>query len=532
MAGGKETPRQKMIGMMYLVLTALLALQVNSAILLKFQFIDESLKDVNDKTITDNSGVVTNIKSKVSEGGNRDKDKVVLESANAVRQQTSELVNFIRSTRDMLVQKAGGMNEDGTGYANPSAEDLVAINMIGPASAKNGAAYDLEQRLNNYAKFMKQYNPNMPEVLARDGKTDPMASKDRSQRNKDFAQLNFEATPLVAALATLSQKEAEVLKYEADALQNLAQRVGADIIKFEKIFAMARAESKTVAAGTKYRAEMFIAASSDAITPTMTYNGKPLNVVDGKGIVEFTAAASNYDADGNSKQTWKGQVIIDKNGEKEVLPVEETYIVAKPVIQVQSASVQALYFQCANELNVQVPALGAVYDPSFSAAGGSAIKGAKKGQVTIIPNSTEVKLNVSSGGNAIGTETFKVRPIPRPSLATLVNGKPVDQKRGIPAQSIRAVEIQAIPEEGFKQFLPNEARYRVTKWRAFLVRGSQPVDQAEFSSPKGDLSRFAAKAGKGDRVTIEVMEVKRLNYQGNPVSANAAGDGIFTIPLN
>ena len=43
MAGGKETPRQKMIGMMYLVLTALLALQVNSAILLKFKFIDDSL---------------------------------------------------------------------------------------------------------------------------------------------------------------------------------------------------------------------------------------------------------------------------------------------------------------------------------------------------------------------------------------------------------------------------------------------------------------------------------------------------------
>ena len=50
MAGGKETPRQKMIGMMYLVLTALLALQVNSAILLKFKFIDDSLLGVNDKT--------------------------------------------------------------------------------------------------------------------------------------------------------------------------------------------------------------------------------------------------------------------------------------------------------------------------------------------------------------------------------------------------------------------------------------------------------------------------------------------------
>ncbi|RZJ89063.1 MAG: gliding motility protein GldM, partial [Hymenobacter sp.] len=50
MASANETPRQKMIGMMYLVLTALLALNVNSAILQKFKLIDDSLVDVNGKT--------------------------------------------------------------------------------------------------------------------------------------------------------------------------------------------------------------------------------------------------------------------------------------------------------------------------------------------------------------------------------------------------------------------------------------------------------------------------------------------------
>jgi hypothetical protein len=55
MAGGKETPRQKLIGMMYLVLTALLALQVSSAIILKFKFLDDSLMAVNSKTNADNA---------------------------------------------------------------------------------------------------------------------------------------------------------------------------------------------------------------------------------------------------------------------------------------------------------------------------------------------------------------------------------------------------------------------------------------------------------------------------------------------
>jgi gliding motility-associated protein GldM len=531
MAGGKETPRQKMIGMMYLVLTALLALNVSSAILLKFQFLDSSLQEANSKTKVENAGVVENIKSAVNKGGNRGSDARVLKSAEEIRTQTSDLVSYIQSLRKDLIEKSGGLTEEGH-YAKPEANDLVAIEMIGAAAKRNGKAYELEDKLNAYARYLKTYNPNMPDKIALTGAEDPVAKNDPNQKRKDFAELNFEETPMVAALAVLSQKENEILKYEADALQKLAQQVGADIIKFEKIFAMARAESKTVAAGTKYRADMFIAASSNAIVPTMSFQGRPVKVVDGKGVVEFTAAASNYDAEGNSKQSWKGQITINQNGRDTTFTVQEDYIVAKPVIQVQSAAVQALYFQCANELNIQVPALGAVYDPSFSASGAQTIRGAKKGLVTVIPNATEVKLNVSSGGNAIGSETFKVRPIPKPELVALVNGRPIDVKRGVPASSFRQVTIEAVADEGFKQLLPNEARYRVTKWTAYLVRNNAPIDQQEINGPTANLTSFAAKATKGDRVVIEVKDVKRLNYQGTAVDAKTGGDPYWNIPLN
>ncbi|MHA6249532.1 type IX secretion system motor protein PorM/GldM [Pontibacter sp. CAU 1760] len=532
MAGGKETPRQKMIGMMYLVLTAMLALNVSSAILLKFQFLDESLQEVNTRTKTDNAGVVSNIRAAIAENKTPSaNDKRVLTNAQEVRQQTAEMVSYIQGIRKTLIEKTGGEGDEGVGYANPEGNDIVANTMIGAADRNNGLAYELKDKLNNYAKFLKKYNPNMPDQLAFDGAQDPVASQDPSQKNKDFAELNFEETPMVAALAVLSQKESEILKYEADALQKLAAEVGADIIKFEKIFAMARAESKTVAAGTKYRADMFIAASSDNITPRMSYQGKPVKVENGLGKIEFVASASNYDKDGNSKQTWKGQVTINQNGRDTTFTVTEEYVVAKPVIQVQSAAVQALYFQCANELNIQVPALGAVYDPSFSASGGSAIKGSKKGEVTIIPTSTEVTINVSSGGNAIGKETFKVRPIPKPEVVALVNGRPIDVKRGVPAQSFRAVRLDAVADEGFKQLLPNEARFRVTKWTAYLVRNNQPIAQEDFNGPDANLTSFAAKASKGDRVVLEVKDVKRLNYKGNAVDANVTVSP-FNIPLN
>ena len=109
MAGGKETPRQKLIGMMYLVLTALLALQVSSAIILKFKFLDDSLMAVNGKTNADNGQVKETIEKAVTKGGNRAADKKVLDDANEVRAKTAEVIKYLDGVRAKLIEKSGGM---------------------------------------------------------------------------------------------------------------------------------------------------------------------------------------------------------------------------------------------------------------------------------------------------------------------------------------------------------------------------------------------------------------------------------------
>jgi gliding motility-associated protein GldM len=528
MAGGKETPRQKMIGMMYLVLTALLALQVSSAIILKFKFLDDSLMNVNEKTIQDNSSTVGNIQEAVSKGGNRPIDRKVLEDANVVRAKTKEVITHLRELREAMIDRSGGRDEHG-GYNNPKEEEKIAIMMIG--GRRDGQAYELKDKLNNYATFLRTYNPSVG-PLAVDAKEDPIASRDPNQRNKDFAELNFGQTPLVAALAVLAQKEAQVLNYEADVLKNLAGKVGADIIKFDKLQGVARAESKTVAAGTKYSAEMFITASSSALTPTMTYGGRPVKVDEnGRGRVEFVAQAGNYDADGISRQKWKGLIQINNNGRDTTFTVEEEYLVAKPVIQIQSGSVRALYFNCGNELDIQVPALGALYDPSFSASGGTAVKGSKKGEVIVIPNAKEVQLNVSSGGNPIGFEKFPVRAIPRPDIVAVVGGRPVNELQGEASPGPRTIELRAIPDNGFRDFLPKDARYRVTEYEVSLVRGKRRVHHQVFKTNQANLTAFAQQAQPGDRLAIEVKEVQRMNFRDQTEPVNI-GTRIISIPLN
>ncbi|MFP4090602.1 MAG: gliding motility protein GldM, partial [Cyclobacteriaceae bacterium] len=113
MAGGKETPRQKMIGMMYLVLTALLALQVSNTVLEKFIFIDESLEQSADGAKIQNASVVDRISAAVEDAGNRKEDVAVLEKAREVRAQTNKVLNTIDSLKSQFIVMTGGVEEDG-----------------------------------------------------------------------------------------------------------------------------------------------------------------------------------------------------------------------------------------------------------------------------------------------------------------------------------------------------------------------------------------------------------------------------------
>lgn len=367
--------------------------------------------------------------------------------------------------------------------------------------------------------------------IAKDAKDDPAVMKDKEQNRKDFAHLNFAETPMVAALAVLAQQEAVVLKYENEILAKLASEVGADKVNFDKVVAMVRPQSKVVAAGTKYEAELFIAASSTTITPTMKYEGRDIPVKAGMGQVSFTATPGAYDKEGNAKKKWRGSITLKNKGKDTTFTVEAEYIVARPVISVQSASVSALYRNCGNELNVQVPALGSTYNPNFTASGAQVIKGAEKGKVTLVPTAAKVTLNVASGGNMIGSQDFAVRLIPKPTIECLNNGQPVNEKQGVSAPGPRSLVMKAVPDESFKTFLPKDARYRVTQWECILVRGKRPVSTQVFSGEVGNLGSFAAVAQPGDRILIDVKKVTRTNFLNQVEDVNL-GTIIKNIPLN
>lgn len=527
MAGGKETPRQKMIGMMYLVLTALLALNVSVTVLDKFIDINESLEVSVDMAREQNVNTIRRIENAVEESGRRPKDVEILDKAQEIRQKTRAMIQELKTYKETFIEITGGTDDDGN-LLGKTDYDVVSNYML---PENEGHGEELAQSLNAYSTYLNETVQDSAmsfEPLALGADKNPRYKDDPNQKGKDWATLMFEGTPTPAGLATISDYQNKVMAYEQQALDILARRVGAGDLKFDNINLVALPESNIVAAGAKYKADLIVAASSSAEDPTMTIDGRELTVESGKGKIEFTATPGNYDADGLARKTFEATATLKDS----VYRGEIEYFVAKPVIQVQSAALSTLYLNCGNKLNVQVPALGTAYNPSFSATGGSAIPGKDKGIVTVVPTQPKVKLSVSSEGNSIGSVDFDVQRIPKPEIEFFAGSRPVNFKQGEKVNALRVLKVSAVAEENFRKQLPDDARYRVTQWQITLARGPRPIGQPiRGTSETVNLSQIMGNARAGDRLVLEIKQVQRMNFRGQTEVVNV-GEQVETIVLN
>ncbi len=530
MAGGKETPRQKMIGMMYLVLTALLALQVGSAVLDKFAIINATLEEVNGENINKNNETLKSISDAAGKSDNPTV-KAAKEAAEKVRALTDKTYKNIDDLKKQMIAESDGTKID---------EKLIQNH-----GSKAAAMMINKQIGKDYEKWLKDYVNQLNTIVASAGVKDAKyadiakAPKDielfkdnKDHANKDFLTFTFENTPVIAALASATESQSQILDYEKDALQRLSEIADAVNIKFDKFILMARPKSSIVAAGSKYEADLFITGSSSAVNPTFTRDGAAIPIVEKDGIkmgkIEFTATAGAYGPDGNAKKTFKGKAVM---GDK-IIEGDIEYFVAKPVIRVTTGTLPTLYMGCGNSVNFEVPALGTNYKPGFTANGAKIVPGSKTGNVIIIPNQRKVKVNVSNAGTALGSEDFDVKPVPRPRiLAKDANGRDIDLKNGIKAGAVAGLRAVAEADANFKSEVPKDANFRIRGMEVILARGTQRVATMTLNNESIDLSAWRSQMRPGDRIMIEPKTVVRMTFENTTEPVTVTGNDLITIPI-
>lgn len=511
-----------MIGMMYLVLTALLALNVSSAVLEKFAIMNTTLVELKDENVMINEEKASKIFGSTSKD-----DKVVkaIETTKAIRALSIKTIKKLDSIKEILGQEHDGkpmVGDELVGNTNISEEKML--------NEESTLSKEFEATIVGYHDKLETLSGMKFAKLNKKAEDYPQLKNEKGEvehADKNFIEFSFEGTPTMAAIAGVTQLQTEILEFESMALDSLAAVADAVNIKFDKVVPMVIGPS-VVAAGAKYTGRLFMAGAASGVTPEMFRNNAALTVT-ADPETSIKMANIEFQASGEGKQSYTAEIRPGPGKPPLIRKIE--YEVIKPTIRITNGNAPSLYMNCGNFVNIEVPALGASYNPSFTAQGATLQKGEKAGKVTIIPTERKVKVTVSNGGAVIGTEPFDVKPIPKPRYVARDNqGKEIDLKNGVRGGATTGLKINADADENFKAEVPKDAVYRIKTMEVILARGTARVATITATSELLDLSAWRSQFRPGDRITIDIKSVIRRTYTGQEEKVDIVG-GLINIPV-
>ena len=287
MGGAKncpETPRQKMIGMMYLVLTAMLALNVSAAILNGYTQVDESLHATIETTESQNTVAYKRFTAALEQ--NPEKTQQWYDKAMEVKTKSQEMFDYIQKFKDDLVSMSGGAVDKETKMA---VETNATVRQISKADDTNnperygindGHATELKNKILEYSAFLKDMADDEAFDATIDATFDVSGGKNAEGHSVSWEESIFKEMPLCAVITVLTKIQNDVRNFEGKTVNLLYQGTDAGDIRVNKLSAYVIPSSDYVIRGSRYRAQIILAAVDSTQTPEYYING---NKIDASG---------------------------------------------------------------------------------------------------------------------------------------------------------------------------------------------------------------------------------------------------------
>lgn len=432
-----ESTRQKMINMMYLVLTAMLALNVASEVLESFRIVDASLtqtlnniKRKNDQIYGAFDAAYISNPAKVKEW----KDK-----ADQVNKRTADLITQIKDLKEQLVLASGGLplkQVQAEGGSLASGEPIIVntkgdtilikkeddLNTPSEIMIQQKKASELKNNINEYrdflASFLEKGSPLSENIVKQLDTSDPKINLNEGGEKKSWESLHFESKPLIAVITLLSKMQIDIENAETNVISSLFSQIDAASFKFNRLGARILATSTYVLQGDQFEAEIFLAAEDTTQQPEIFVGNTKLTMRDGKGIYKATASQVG---------TFKwGGLIKYKNPEGNInsYPFEGEYQVGKPSATVSPTKMNVMYIGIANPIKVSVPGAASenlvvtINNGRIEKSGDDYLAYPSKLDAT--GKNTTISVSTRSGSELrpMGSMDFRVKEVP-PPLATI-----------------------------------------------------------------------------------------------------------------
>ncbi len=453
-----KEPRQLMINLMYLVLTALLALNVSAEVMNAFKTIDESLVKSNvttNKAIDDQQNALSELLSDKS----KEKFKPLGVAVTDIRAEIQAFNDEIAAMKDQLIDAAGDNNGtlDDADYLYPENpakkipigkknKDVTTRLLVSEGGGDKIEARIAEVRQNIIDIYTKVINENKETFgFIKGGKVDQAAvdaniasfanniSLDIDQNWKEqsdgkktsWADFRFRQMPLISVLPLLTKFQTDAKNAEALGVGKLSELVGGKQIVFNQFFPVINAKKAYVIKGGKFEAEVSLGAYSSDIPPSninLTVNGKRLPVgKDGKAV--FTDAANGL---GTKTLNLSATVTNPLTGEVSTSKSTFDYEVGETSATVSADKMNVFYIGVDNPISVSVAGVSSNAVKVNCTGGGCNLNGGKGKYMVKVNKPGDVKINVAGGGLSKSVP-FRVKRIPDP-VAKL--GKKADGSMG------------------------------------------------------------------------------------------------------
>jgi gliding motility-associated protein GldM len=507
MAGGKLTPRQKMINLMYLVFIAMLALNMSKEVLTAFGLMNEKFEGVNKFSEEYNKSLFGTLEQKAEDDPTR--FKAPLEKANQVAAISKKLYVFLANLKNDVskefeknektgklpyeaMDKSGYIDENwfkGDGYSPKGQEIITAIETY---------KKDLIAVFGNDVKYQPIIN-NVKSKFNLDN------IKDSDGVSKKYLNYHFEGFPAVASIAKLTSMENDVHSTEQDIYNALIGNTIAQAASLKNFQAMVVLDKNVFFEGETVKGKVVL-GKYDANTVPTSFSG-PGKIENGQAIISMTAG-------GIGEKTINGTFSFMEDGKPVPLKFEGKYVV---VPRPNSANISAdkmnvVYRGLDNPMTIS---FAGIPDSDVSASATGLTKTGKGGKYNLNPGSgTEVIVSVTGkmadGKSAVDKKVFRIKNIPAPAGAI---GKQVGVLKGAKSR----LEVSQVTAE-LQDFL-YDLNFQVTRF-TFKVPG-QPAIIVNGDRVNSQCKAALARATRGDQVTISEIKTKIVGG-ANVITKDAA----------
>lgn len=494
---GKETPRQKMIGMMYLVLTAMLALNVSEEFMNAFRLVNEGLENTTENFSNTNKITYGAFESAMK--NNPVKTKPYYDKALLAQEYSAELNKYVTDLKKNLIEMAGGIDEETHDIAKRSDMEIGTQLMITQKKGQELRAKILETRTKLLdlvdPKERANFNFNL------DAK-EPL--KDKEGVTKTWESKNFEGVPVTAAVTLLSKIQNDIKNAESDVVTHLLKSVDATDFKFDQLSAVVVAPTSYVLVGQSYEADVFLTAYSSTQNPDILVGGNRLPMEDGKGKYRITPSKEGF-------VKWGGIIKVKSpDGTFKDYKFESEYQAAKPTAVVSADKMNVLYIGVPNPISVSAPGIPKE-KLKVSMSGGGSITGSNGSYVADVKEAGKVMITVSGEVakgqyKTLGGMEYRVKRVP----------DPVAKVGGMISGSMNAGQLKA--QRGVFAVLENfdfDLKFTVKSFNMTVVRARMDAVRLVSTSAAITPEMQSALSGIGPKDKVFFDEIVATGPDGS-----------------